>query len=211
MEQPEFKPSDILAQERTHLAAERTRMAANRTLMAWVRTSIAFIGFGFTIYKFLQSMQEEGKQLTYHPEGPRNIGLILLAMGTASAILGIIEYWNNIRVLRDEYRINPHWFPLIVAFLLALLGIYLISTIILAAVFFSARNYGIGFAVNLKNSVLRPAEVRKNSASSFNDSAYNVSATGLLERITPLVDIRACYRKSRESLQGGASCGNSQH
>ena len=58
MEQPELKLADALAQKRTDLAAQRNRMAANRTLMAWVRTAISFIGFGFTIYKFLQSMQE---------------------------------------------------------------------------------------------------------------------------------------------------------
>ena len=133
MEQPELKPSDILAQKRTDLAAERTRMAANRTLMAWVRTAIAFIGFGFTIYKYLQSMQEEGVQLTLRPEGPKNVGLFLLAMGTASAILGIIEYRDNLKVLRDAYGIRPHWFPLIIAALLAALGLVLILSIVLHA------------------------------------------------------------------------------
>ena len=43
-----------LARERTRLALERTAIAAKRTLMAWVRTSISMIGFGFSIYKFLQ-------------------------------------------------------------------------------------------------------------------------------------------------------------
>ena len=131
MEQPELKLSDILAQKRTGLAADRTRMAANRTLMAWVRTAISFIGFGFTIYKFLQSLQEQGVQITFRPEGPRNVGLLLLSLGTASAIMGIIEYWDNTRALRDEFRIKPHWFPLIVASLLAALGLYLIVSIVL--------------------------------------------------------------------------------
>ena len=131
MEQPEIKTSDMLAQKRTDLAAERTRMAANRTLMAWVRTAISFIGFGFTIYKFLQSMQEEGIQLTLRPEGPRNVGLLLLGLGTASAILGIIEYWNNIKILREDYNIKPHWSPLIIAALLAALGLSLLLSILL--------------------------------------------------------------------------------
>ena len=37
------------------LAMERTRMAADRTLMGWIRTALSMIGFGFTIFKFLES------------------------------------------------------------------------------------------------------------------------------------------------------------
>ena len=132
MEQPDIKISDVLAQKRTDLAAERTRMAANRTLMSWVRTAISFIGFGFSIYKFLQSLQEDGIQLTLRPEGPRNIGLLLIGLGTASAILGIIEYWNNIKSLRDDYKIKPHWSPLVIASLLAALGLSLVLSIVLS-------------------------------------------------------------------------------
>jgi putative membrane protein len=131
MEKLEPKTSDVLAQKRTDLAAERTRMAANRTLMAWIRTAIAFIGFGFTIYKFLQSAMNEGIRLTPRQEGPKNVGLLLLAMGTASAIMGIIEYWGNTKALRDEYGIKPQWFPLIIASLLAALGLALIISILL--------------------------------------------------------------------------------
>ena len=39
------------------LATERTRMAADRTLMGWIRTALSMIGFGFTIFKFLESIQ----------------------------------------------------------------------------------------------------------------------------------------------------------
>ena len=131
MEQPERKFSDILAQKRTDLAAERTRMAANRTLMAWIRTAISFIGFGFTIYKFLQSFQEQGIQLTFRPEGGKNFGILLLLMGTVSAVLGIVEYWNSTRILRNDYKIKPHWFPLIIASLLAALGATLLLGILI--------------------------------------------------------------------------------
>lgn len=130
MQQPELKFSDKLAQKRTDLAAERTRMAANRTLMAWVRTSISFIGFGFTIYKFLDSLKQQGILLTPRPEGPQNVGLLLLSLGVGSAILGIVEYWNSTQVLREDYRIKPHWFPLIIASILALVGLSLILSIL---------------------------------------------------------------------------------
>jgi len=126
METPELKFSDVLAQKRTDMAVQRTKMAANRTLMAWVRTSISFIGFGFTIYKFLKSLQNEGIQLTPRPEGPQNVGLLLLALGTGSAILGIIEYWRETTSMREMYGAKPQWFPLIIAAMLAALGLFLI-------------------------------------------------------------------------------------
>lgn len=41
------------------LATERTRMAADRTLMGWTRTALSLTGFGFTIFKFLESIQSK--------------------------------------------------------------------------------------------------------------------------------------------------------
>ena len=52
MSQPELKLNDILALDRNKLAAERT-------LMAWIRTALSMISFGFTIYKFLQVIDEQ--------------------------------------------------------------------------------------------------------------------------------------------------------
>ena len=71
------KTSDMLAQERTDLSVARTMMAADRTLMAWTRTALSMISFGFTIYKFMQYMQEEGKAIIKNPQGPRNFGMSL--------------------------------------------------------------------------------------------------------------------------------------
>ena len=42
----------------THFAWLRTRMAAERTLEAWVRTAISLIGFGFTIVKFFERLNQ---------------------------------------------------------------------------------------------------------------------------------------------------------
>jgi putative membrane protein len=53
----ERKVGDILALDRSQLSAERT-------LMSWVRTALAIISFGFTIYKFLQVIEEQSKVLT---------------------------------------------------------------------------------------------------------------------------------------------------
>ena len=41
----------------SHFAWLRTRLAVERTMMAYMRTSVALIGFGFTIFQFLQNVQ----------------------------------------------------------------------------------------------------------------------------------------------------------
>ena len=64
MADPEIKTSHILA-------LDRTRMAAERTLMAWVRTALSMIAFGFTIYKFLQVIQEQSTLPVLRPQTPR--------------------------------------------------------------------------------------------------------------------------------------------
>ena len=42
----------------THFAWLRTRMSIERTLMSWLRTATALIGFGFTIFQFLQRFNQ---------------------------------------------------------------------------------------------------------------------------------------------------------
>ena len=77
----------------TELAVERTNMAAERTLMSWTRTSISLISFGFTLYKFLEYMQSEGKaKLITDPNGPKNFGIALIMIGVISLIVASIQY-----------------------------------------------------------------------------------------------------------------------
>ena|SRR5271165_259891 len=92
----ETAPKDrgtVLAEERTDLALQRTIIAAERTLMAWIRTCLSMIGFGFSIYKFLQYMPEEiatGK--IQRPNAPRNLGLSLIALGTLALSAAIWQH-----------------------------------------------------------------------------------------------------------------------
>jgi len=126
-----------LAGERTDLAVARTVMAASRTMMAWVRTALSLISFGFTIYKFLQAAtagaQAEGAKLTLlGGQGPRRMGLFLIALGVVSVVLGSIEYYQTVKRLNTlsatPYRaIN---FSLIVGLLIGLLGLFLFITIV---------------------------------------------------------------------------------
>ena len=120
------------ALERTELAVERTVMAANRTLQAWIRTALSLISFGFTIYKILLSAASE--KLAIVREGqPRRIGLFLIALGTASMVVGIIEYFQTLRRLDKlsarKYRAKG--FPFYVGLALAILGLFLFVTIVI--------------------------------------------------------------------------------
>ena len=63
------------------LALDRNKLAAERTLMAWVRTSLSMISFGFTIYKFLQVIDEQSAVPIVRPNAPRNVGLVLTGLG----------------------------------------------------------------------------------------------------------------------------------
>jgi len=143
MSQPEPKPGDVLAQKRTDLAVDRTDLAvdrtlmgAERTLMAWVRTGLSMIGFGFTIYKVLQAMLKEGIQLTPHIKGPRNIGLLLIGLGTLSAFMGSFDYWLVAKDLHEKYMARIKIFPFIMSGLIFLLGLWLFVSIILKAELF---------------------------------------------------------------------------
>ena len=126
MELAVAKLSNVLAEGRTELALYRTGLAASRSLMAWVRTGLSMNGFGYTIYKFVQSFADQ-----IEPKAARNLGLFLIGLGTLSILFGCIEYWQSGRELGSIYQ-TPLWkFPLIMAGLLCLLGVLLILSIIL--------------------------------------------------------------------------------
>jgi len=77
MADEKLKTTDMPVPGANEMAIERTMMAAERTIMAWTRTSISLISFGFTIYKFLQYMQAEGKTVALtNPDGPETLVLL---------------------------------------------------------------------------------------------------------------------------------------
>ncbi len=135
MEHAESELSNELAQTRTDLAAQRTLMAADRSLMAWVRTGLSMIGFGFTIYAFLESLAEKGTLLTVSADGPRRIGLFLLFLGVISILLGTLQYWTTIKEVKKIYTCSAWRFTLIIAALIALLGLVLFVAMFVKAHF----------------------------------------------------------------------------
>jgi putative membrane protein len=105
------------------LALDRTRLAAERTLMAWVRTALSMITFGFTIYKFLEALQEESTVPVLRPNAPRNLGLTLIGIGTFAVIAASVQHWTYMNKLSPARPHKPWDLAFIVASLIGLLGL----------------------------------------------------------------------------------------
>jgi putative membrane protein len=89
----EEKPiRDVLAANRTELGYGRTILALERTMMAWIRTDLSLISFGFTIFKFLETMQQQSGNTAAHGNAPRNIGMALIFIGVGTLIMAMIQY-----------------------------------------------------------------------------------------------------------------------
>lgn len=97
--------SNGLSQQRTELAVARTVMAADRTLMAWTRTSLAMISFGFTVYKFMQYLREEGKAALIPTErGAQNFGMTLIVVGILCLLIACVQYWHLTRKMKTGQK-----------------------------------------------------------------------------------------------------------
>ena len=90
----------------SHFSWLRTRMSAERTLMSWLRTAVSMIGFGFTIVQFFQRFHEmAGVKAAQLPEAPRYLGLMLIAAGTLSLVVAVVQYHTLVKYLWSEtYR-----------------------------------------------------------------------------------------------------------
>jgi putative membrane protein len=111
------------------LAIDRTRLAAERSLMAWIRTALSMIAFGFTIYKFLQAMHAQSPVPVLRPDAPRNVGLLLVGIGTFAVAVACIQHWNYVRKLSPDHAFR--WdVAFIVAILIGLLGILIFASMV---------------------------------------------------------------------------------
>jgi len=121
-----------LSTERTDLSIERTAMAAGRTLMSWIRTALSMISFGFTIYKFLEAATHGNPVGAIGAQGPRRLGLFLIALGVVSVVLGAADYSHTLMRLNQlsttHHRIINVTFS--VAVVIGLLGFFLFITIL---------------------------------------------------------------------------------
>ena len=116
------------------LAIERTLMAAERTLMGWVRTSLSLISFGFTIFKFLESVAQREPASSHLQNGsPRDVGLVLIGIGIFALTIACLQHWKYTRTLRlgGQYKLLDLSF--VVAALIGLLGVAMFVSIIFRA------------------------------------------------------------------------------
>jgi len=82
-------PPDV----QSHFSWIRTRLSVMRTLEAWVRTAISLIGFGFTIVQFFERLDQS--QWAAPPKIPnlaRNMGLVLIGIGTVALAISIWQH-----------------------------------------------------------------------------------------------------------------------
>jgi putative membrane protein len=115
--------SNQLAGARTDLATARSVLASDRTLMAWVRTGLSMISFGFTIYKILDGFRASAEVVVEH--SPRSVGLFLTGFGTLAIVMGTVDYWHNLKLLRAYHGIRT-WRPsFVMALIMSATGVFL--------------------------------------------------------------------------------------
>lgn len=123
--------SDSELSRNDRMAVDRTRMAAERTLMAWARTALSLISFGFTIYKFMQALQEQSTVPVLRPQAPRNVGLTLIGLGVFVLLIASVQHWKYLK------RLNPGqpgklWdLTFVVASVLMIVGLLMFGSILL--------------------------------------------------------------------------------
>ena len=97
-----------MAESRTRWAADRTLWAADRTFIAWLRTAISMIGFGISIGKAGDALQQNDMlRDNYHTLKTTGVIFIVLAIvGLAGAL---VQNYRIQRRLSDQGfgRVEP--------------------------------------------------------------------------------------------------------
>jgi len=122
----------VLAERRTNLAIKRSAIAAERTLMAWIRTAISMIGFGFTIFKFFQYMNEESPVASIrHAETPRNLGMTLVAVGTLALAVAAWQHGAFVKDIGESQAQHVWSISFVVAIVVVLIGLLAFCSVLL--------------------------------------------------------------------------------
>ena len=128
--------SNELAGQRTEMGFGRTLMALERTLMAWIRTSLSLISFGFTIFKFLEAMQDRADAGT-RGNAPRNLGLFLICLGIGVLVLAIFQFIQARKTVLSFSETKPQFSLSLVG----AVGVLLVGLFTLLNIFFGLGGF----------------------------------------------------------------------
>jgi len=120
-EKKPYNPSDHLANERTFLA--------------WIRTSIGIMAFGFVVVKFSLFVKQIslilGKENIIHSQAySRIVGIVLVAVGTVTAVLSYIRYKHSEKQLNEGYYKHSSLLITVLTAFIFLVSVVLISYLI---------------------------------------------------------------------------------
>jgi uncharacterized membrane protein YidH (DUF202 family) len=118
-------------EEQNLIRNERLRIAIERLQIAWLRMAITLMAFGFTIYKVLESVIEEGKRkpLFGYFDG-RDIGLLMLIIGFLGLAQATWQHVKNISMLRKIYADAPASISLRQTYIILLFILFLLMAIL---------------------------------------------------------------------------------
>ncbi len=97
-----------MAGDRTRWAADRTLWAADRTFIAWLRTAISMIGFGISIGKAGDALQQQGILAdNYHTL--KTTGVLFITLAIVGLIGALVQNYRIQRRLSDQGfgRVEP--------------------------------------------------------------------------------------------------------
>ena len=110
-------------------------LANERTFLAWMRTSIGIMAFGFVVVKFSLFVKQIslilGKENVIHSKGYSGIvGIILVAVGTVTAVLSYIRYRRSEKQLNEGYYQHSSLLITVLTAFIFLVSVFLIVYLI---------------------------------------------------------------------------------
>lgn len=122
LDQTDGKPA--AAPDQMALALERTYLSHERTLMAWTRTATSLITFGFTLFKFFEFLHASEQTVqSQHLFGARSFGMIMIGIGVSTLVVACFQHRAQMRRLNVYYPDAPFSLALLLASLIACLGV----------------------------------------------------------------------------------------